>query len=122
MPDIDFAFFGCWLRAGHSYFEQGGISIDNPQSRGLPDDHNMDASSLLLPYPEREGYGACTYLPHLNLTILSWWNRVFDTRGRVNSHVLVRSEVSPTTCWNVLNYRFKEIASHHTKPIIQVRY
>lgn len=119
---ISFAFFGCWKKSGHYFFAEGGTSIFNPESEGLPADRHMDGSRLLLPYPEKPGYGAKTYISALDLTILSWWNRVYDTRGAVNSHVLARGDFGPTTMWNIFQYRFKEIAVDHTKPIIEVRY
>ncbi len=115
---IDFAFFGCWDAPGHYMWAEGKRKVDDCKREMLPRGEDLDGSHLFLPYPENVGEGRCTYLPALNVTAFSWWNRVFDTRGAVNSHIIVRGDVGPQTCWNVLQYRFKELAAHHKKPII----
>ena len=58
------------------------------------------------------------YLPALNLTVLSWWNRVFDSRGAVNSHILLRNEMRLDLVWAVFKYKFADLAGHHEKPIV----
>lgn len=119
---IDYAFFGCWGGVGHFLFDKGKNTIHDPEREKLPRDSDLDGSRLFLPYPEQVGFGRCTYLPALNVTVLSWWNRVIDERGAVNSHVIVRGNYETGTMWNIFLHQFPEVAKLHTKPIIAVTY
>lgn len=117
---IQIAFFGCWGKAGHFLFDKDGNHIRG-SACGLPEEQ-LDGSPLLLPHPEVPGAGQCTYLPAWDVTVLSWWNRVFDTRSAVNSHVLCRGHVEPSTMWAIFQHNFPKVAAHHTKPVIKVVY
>lgn len=119
---IDFAFFGCRGGAGHFMTAPDGSSINDCDREGIPTPEDLDASRLFLPYPEKVGEGRITYLPALNVTVMSWWNRVIDERSCVNSHILCRGEVSIGTMWNVFTYRFPDVAKLHQKPIIARTY
>lgn len=117
-------FFGCWGASGHYMFTKSKRDIGDVDLRSweFPMTTDLDGSRLLLPNPEREGYGCRTYLPALHVTVLSWWNRVFDTRPGVNSHFLCRGRAGSELMWDIFNHQFQELAKHHTKPIIEERY
>lgn len=119
VSEVRVAFFGCWGEPGHYLFGKGKARL-SPTGCFLPPDHAFDASPLLLPQPEVVGEGQCTYLPAWNLTVLSWWNGVFDSRGKVNSHVMYRGEASAQLMWDVFEHNFPEVAQHHTRPTIKV--
>jgi hypothetical protein len=119
---IDFAFFGCWDQSGHYMFLPDKSQVRDCERGGIPTEAQLDGSRLFLPYPERVGEGRVTYLPALNVTVMSWWNRVFDERGAVNSHVICRGDQRVSTMWNVFVSRFPDLAKHHTKPIIAITY
>ena len=118
---VDFAFFGCWREAGHFLWGEGKKNITDPEAVGLIKPEDLDGSRLFLPYPELIDTGCLTHLPALDLMVMSWWNRSYDSRGGVNSHLLVRgSGLSAATMWRVFVYRFKEVAEHHRKPLIRL--
>lgn len=99
-----------YLPDGASYYKRDGD--------GLPTPEQLDGSPLFLPYPENPGEGRLTYLPALNLSLLSWWNRVLDTRGAVNSHLMVRREMQLDTMWMIFIHKYATLAGLHTKPIV----
>jgi hypothetical protein len=88
----------------------------------MPLPHDLDGSRLLLPYPERVGEGRRTFLPALNVTVVSWWNRVFDERGAVNSHIIQRGRVDFDVMWRIFNLQFPDLAKAHTRPDIAEAY
>lgn len=121
MNRLDTAFFGCWNQAGHYLRDEKGTLIYNAHLVGLPKPEDLDGSHLFLPYPEVIGHGHLTYLPALDLSVMSWWNRVFDTRGKVNSHIMVRGHIeSAGTMWRVFVNRYPEVARNHEVPIIKL--
>jgi hypothetical protein len=115
---IDIAFFGCWGGAGHFMRTPDRQTVHDCERAGIPKDSDLDGSRLFLPYPENPGEGRLTYLPALNVTVLSWWNRVIDTRPAVNSHLIVRQETRLDTMWAIFVHKFPDLAALHTKPIV----
>lgn len=118
------AFYGCWGGAGHFMYRPNKANIRDIECEklGFPKDSQLDGSRLFLPYPEIPDHGRLTYLPALNLTILSWWNRVFDTRGAVNSHFMYRGEMSVTNMWHCFEHFNHDLWAAHKKPFIGVTY
>jgi hypothetical protein len=115
---VDFAFFGCWDEAGHYMRTPDKQMVHDCVRVGIPRPEDLDGSRLFLPHPENVGEGRITYLPALNVTVLSWWNRIIDTRPGVNSHVICRGGQGIQTMWNVFASRFPDLAALHTKPIV----
>lgn len=102
------AFFGCRMGSGHHMYFSDGSSTDDVtlERMGYPAPHQLDGSRLFLPYPEEVNHGRRTYLSALNLTVLSWWNRVWDTRPAVNSHFIYPGDQSVATMWHVFEHTF----------------
>lgn len=99
-------------------------SIDDTRCMGsnFPRGYHLDGSHLFLPVPETLDHGRLTYLPAMNVTVLSWWNNLYDKRPGVNSHYIHRSELSVSSMWHMFRHHFPDLAAAHTKPIIGVTY
>lgn len=121
---IDCAFFGCWGESGHYMFLPSRQHLNDTRCKqsNIPCAHDLDGSHLFLPVPETQDHGRLTYLPAMNVTVLSWWNSLFDSRPGVNSHFIYRSEVSVSSMWHMFKHFYPELAKVHTKPIIGVTY
>jgi hypothetical protein len=89
----DAYYFGCWQEPGHYLFAPGGRNAE----RHIPDDfpvsvHILDGGLLPPKLPEVEGRAS---LAHINgWTILSFWDRSIDKRGKCNSSFLFRGRLT----------------------------
>lgn len=121
---VDHAYFGCWGQAGHYMFMQGKREISDIQCEqsNIPKGHQLDGSFLFLPRPEIPDHGRLTYLSAMNVTVLSWWNSLYDKRSKVNSHFIMRGEISVASMWHMFKHYFPELHAAHTKPFIGVTY
>lgn len=113
------AYFGCWNESGHYLRMAGRRRLTRSEERLLPRPEHLDGSILFLPRPEKVGIGAITYLPAPNLTVLAWWGNPFDTRGAVNSAVIVSGHVrSLDAIWGSFKKHFPELAENLSRPEI----
>lgn len=113
------AYFGCWDGPGHFLRMPGKYDPLHSQRDVLPTTAHLDGSILFLPRPEKVGIGAITYLPAPHLTILAWWGSPFDTRGAVNSAVIVSGHVqSLDAIWASFEKHFPELAAKLSRPEI----
>lgn len=118
------AFFGCWGALGHYMFDKDKRHVTDMDcvQFGFPTNVQLDGSRLFLPYPEIPDHGRLTYLSALNITVLSWWNRVYDTRSAVNSHFMYQGNQSVATMWYCFGHFNTELRAAHKKPYIGVTY
>lgn len=103
--------FGCRGKPGHYLTYPNGQSVrDFDCDRiGSPKPSDLDASPLFLP-PERPGDGAITYLPAMDRTVLAWWDRTFDERGKCNMAIIVSGKATAEECWRRFSGRFADLA------------
>jgi hypothetical protein len=102
-------FFGCWGDAGHFLWDKNKQRIYDRDSYGLSA-HNLDASSLILPYPEQKGKGCRTYLPSMDRTIIAWWGNPWDTRPGVNNSVIAKGNSTISEIWTAFRIDFPDLA------------
>ncbi len=114
-------YFGCWGRAGHFMHSPGRqyLSDQEIKRNGIPTAAQLDGGRLFLPYPEKVGTGAVTYLPAPNLTVLAWWgNNPWDQRGAVNQAVITSGELGKTEMWKRFVRYFPELSEKLNQPLI----
>ena len=111
-------YFGCWREAGHYLFCPSGrqasyrLPDDFPISRG----DILDAGFLPANLPEVEGLASFC---HLNgWTIISFWDRSVDKRGKSNSSFLLRGEYSFDVACKAAAEVFPAIWSRFKFPIV----
>lgn len=124
MEDLKAAFFGCWGQAGHYMFapDKSHIRDLDCDRFGFPKPHELDGSRIFLPYPEIRDHGRLTYLSAPNLSVLSWWNGLYDTRGAVNSHFMYPGNHPIPVMWHCFGHYFPDLQKAHKKPFIGVTY
>jgi hypothetical protein len=90
------AYFGCNRDSGHYLWRDDNETMREAEAErlGLPTAGQLDATRLFLPWPERFGQAAITYLPSPDYSVLAWWGSPFDMRGKTNSAIIVSG------CWN----------------------
>ncbi len=110
-------YFGCWEEPGHHFWASSGRLVSNREQALLPRSHHLDGTELFLPSPEREGQGALTYLPALDLTVLAWWGgNPWDSRGAVNQAVMVRGNHDADSVWQVFCAEFPVLSAQLKRP------
>lgn len=83
-------YFGCWDKPGHYLYAPTGYTL---QYDGVPTlalrGEDLDGSRLFLPWPEIPGQGQLTHVIRglECVTVLAWWDRTFDQRGRCNAAI-----------------------------------
>jgi hypothetical protein len=87
--------FGCRGKAGHHLTRPNRQEVRDFEAEklGIPKASGYDCNPAFLPYPEKVGSGCLTYLPANHRTILAWWDRTYDARGRCNMAVIASG------CW-----------------------
>ena len=111
----DVYFFGCNEQSGH-YLHPRRYEDNNPHIQQL--ENQLDGNLLVLPWPEKRGTGALTYLPVLGMTCLSWWGSPWDTRGAVNNSVLVRGQCTADEVWAAFEKAFPRLAPQLQRPTL----
>lgn len=116
-------FFGCWGESGHYIFNRAGRIVDSRMAMqwGFLTGEDLDGSRIFLPKPAVLGQGCRTYLPSLHLTILSWWNEIYDTRPGVNSHFMMKGRAGDDMMWDTFLEHFA-VGKMHTRPTILAQY
>lgn len=116
-------YFGCWGEPGHYLRWTNRLSVrDFDCDRfAIPRPSDLDASCLFLPRPEVPGHGALTYLPAPDLTILAWWDRTFDQRGKCNAAIIVDGKLTADQCWSRFAAAYVNLAPKLKMPIICVK-
>lgn len=112
-------YFGCNERAGHHLHRAGHwrtIDYHEAQTMRVPSAEAMDGGAIFLPYPEQRGLGALTYLPANDLTVLAWWGSPWDSRGAVNTAVMVRGQHDVDAVWAAFEQAFPLIAPKLSRP------
>lgn len=109
-------YFGCKDRAGHHLHASSGRSVSYHDAPRLRVPCMMDGDAAFLPYPEKIGEGALTYLPANDLTILAWWGNPWDSRPGVNNSVMVRGRHDLDAVWSVFEQTFHDLAPKLKKP------
>lgn len=111
-------YFGCQNQAGHHLRDRTGRSIGDHDSVRLriPRDFDLDGGPLFLPFPERKGQGAITYLPACDITVLAWWGNPWDSRGAVNTAVLMRGKHDYDSVWRAFEEAFPSLAPKLPRP------
>ena len=111
-------YFGCHREAGH-YLWRPGPSL---ASRRLPDDFPVDGPRVLdgglLPPNQPETEGAVTHLWLNGWTILTFWDRSVDKRGKCNSSFLARGTYSFDAAKRLFEEQFPEIVSRFKFPLV----
>lgn len=115
--------FGCRGKAGHYLTKPNRDSVRDFETEklGIPAAHSYDCSPAFLPYPESVGVGCLTYLPANHRTILAWWDRTYDKRGRCNMAVIAsgcwiaNNEDPAGLLWDAFTKAFPDLAGL-TKP------
>lgn len=114
-------YWGCWDGAGHYLWFPSRRTIQNryeAQALKVPHDHNLDGTAIFLPFPERLGKGALTYLPANDRTVYAWWgNNPWDRRPGVNSAIITEGNVSTEECWERLQQQFPLLTRNLNSPI-----
>ena len=113
-------YFGCWDRPGHFLWNQNKqwVSDRDIERLLLPTAGTLDGSRLFLPYPEKVGAGAVTYLPAPDRTVLAWWGlNLWDQRGAVNSAIITNGNLDQTEMWQRFAGYFPELAEKLTRPV-----
>jgi hypothetical protein len=113
--------WGCRDRPGHALTYPHGGFVRDFECEGLmvPRPHHLDGTILFLPQPEEPGHGALTYLPAPDRTILAWWDRTFDKRGRCNMAIIASGKRSADECWQLFTESFHDLAAQLQKPSIK---
>lgn len=84
----------------------------------IPRDHNLDGTPIFLPFPERVGEGALTYLPGTDRTVLAWWGSPFDSRGKVNNTIICAGRLSAGEVWLAFGSAFPALVMKLTFPSV----
>lgn len=110
-------YFGCWREAGHYLFTPSGRS-----TYSVPNDFPLPANYLdsgLLPpnLPETEGRAS---LVHINgWTVISFWDRSVDKRGKCNSSFLFRGHFTFDEMCKLAAEKFPTIWNRFAFPITE---
>ncbi len=104
------AYFGCWKGTGHHMWGQGWRQIRDVEltRNNFPLPRYLDGTSMFLPKKEIEDTGVLTFLPGPDITILAWWNRIFDSRGGTNSAVIKSGNNNFNDLWNHFKKEFPD--------------
>jgi hypothetical protein len=83
----------------------------------VPAAATLDGTPIFLPYPERAGNGALTYLPANDRSILAWWGgSPWDSRPGVNSAIIVAGRASVAEIWARFVTAFPQLAADLGSP------
>jgi hypothetical protein len=119
MSDTAF-YFGCWDGPGHFLHVPGGRTREH----SLPPDfplrfHILDGGLLPPNLPEVEG--RATFI-HINgWTVMSFWDRSVDTRGKCNSAFLFRGRLSFSEACHEAAEAFPSVWRRFKFPIVEFR-
>lgn len=116
-------YFGCWDKPGHFLYRptREMVRDDRCAQLQIPAPAQLDATVLFLPQPERVAFGARTYLPAPNCTILAWWGNPWDSRGAVNNAIILRDHATIDEIWDLFIEHFSGIAAAISRPEIVSR-
>ena len=91
---LDALYFGCWDRAGHFLWTPAGVYLSSIAERELPlalRSETLDGGYAPMG-PEEEGR-ALVHLVH-GRTVLAFWDRSVDARGRCSSAFILKGHLS----------------------------
>jgi hypothetical protein len=113
-------FFGCWSGAGHHLQDATGrVRYQLPQDFPMPPDF-LDTGLLPPKLPEVEG--RATFV-HLNgWTIISFWDRSVDTRGKCNSAFVMRGIYSFEDAIEKAKAAFPQIWKRFTFEVVERKF
>jgi hypothetical protein len=88
----------------------------------VPYVHDLDGTALFLPFPERRGKWALTYLPANDRTILAWWGlNPWDVRPGVNAAIITEGKCTAEECWGRLKEYFPNLVRNIDNPLNPAR-
>jgi hypothetical protein len=110
--------WGCRNRPGHFLTFPDGRMLRPAEYKELrvPTPAQLDGTDLFLPRPEKQGFGALTYLPASDLTILAWWEGKFDGRGGCNMALILSGRATAEECWQRFQAAMPSIAAQLQPP------
>lgn len=114
-------YFGCKDRAGHYLHDSSLRLVRDPRKLRIPSEHDLDGGPMFLPHPEKKGSGALTYLPACDITVLAWWGNPWDSRGAVNTAVLVRGKHDAEAVWTAFTKECPYLAAKLERPNVFAR-
>ncbi len=112
-------YFGCWTEAGHHLRDERGQTINE---RRMPSDFPcgecvLDGGFLPPKQPEQEGLAT---VAHLNgWTVLAFWDRSIDSRGKSNSAFIMRGGMSFHEACHLAKDAFPSIWSRFKFEIVE---
>lgn len=114
------AHFGCRGKPGHHLTLPNGRSVRDFEADKLliPRENSYDGAPTFLPFPEKVGIGALTYLPANNRTILAWWDRTFDGRPGCNMALIGDGYGTAQSLWDQFNEAMPMVAKELKMPEI----
>jgi hypothetical protein len=104
-------YWGCWDESGHYYWHPDRSRFrEYTDPLRVPKASQIDGSAIFLPHPEKPGEGVRTYLPAMNITVLAWWDRTFDSRPGTNAAIIVHGNITSAGCWERFAAAFPALA------------
>ena len=106
-------YFGCWKSAGHFLHYENGQHVYE-RDEAFPKDFPVTVHTLdggLLGYPEQEIEGKAV-LSHIgDWTVISFWDRSVDSRGKSNSSFVMRGKWDFSTALGIAKSSFPSVFS-----------
>lgn len=112
-------YFGCWDGAGHFLYDNRRQSIYTPPCNAFPPEA-LDTSRVFLPYPEKVGHGQLTHVVRGTecVTVLAWWDRTFDQRGKCNAAIQCSGWRSADDLWKRFTLVYTGLAPKLQRPLL----
>lgn len=116
-------YFGCWDQPGHFLYRPDKMTVSEYSAGAdllphilLPKD--LDGSRVFLPQPERVGVGQLTHLIRGAecVTVLAWWDRTFDQRGKCNAAIQTDGWDTVDGIWKRFCLVYETLAKQLSKP------
>lgn len=117
-------YFGCWNEPGHFLFKPDRTTLRRYDPIApyvlLPED--LDGSRVFLPQPEEVGRGQLNHLIRNGecVTVLAWWDRTFDHRGKCNAALQTDGWDTADGIWTRFGIVYESLAKQLSKPRIAV--
>lgn len=88
---IECFYFGCWNEKGHYLHSKGGQSLGRNMPKDFPfPEYVLDSG--FLPPNQPEIQGVATHVHINDWTVIAFWDRTVDSRGKSNSAFIMRGE------------------------------
>lgn len=112
-------YFGCWGGAGHYLWTRDQQHYHKPEYPILPVE-SLDGSQVFLPQVEVVGNGRLTHIIRGEeaVTVLAWWDRTFDQRGKCNAAVQCDGWDTVDGLWRRFSIVFEPLAKQLARPTI----